>query len=39
MRSERESDLMIPPGGGSIAGGRRHGTGDRGKGDRNKGRS
>ena len=39
MRSERESDLMIPPGGGSIAGGRRRGTGDRGKEGRNKGRS
>ena len=39
MRSEQESDLMIPPGGGSTAGGRRRGTGDRGRGGRNKGMS
>ena len=38
MRSERESGLMIPPGGGSTAGGRRRGTGDRGRGGRSKGR-
>ena len=30
---------MIPPGGGSIAGGRRRGTGDRGRGGRSKGTS
>ena len=39
MRSERESDLKIPPGGGSIAGGRRRGTVDPGRVGRSKGRS